>query len=273
MNSSPPDLTRPEGERPPPVRHEALARYDTFVSEVLELCRCPGTQQALRAGLGRTLDDMPGRTHAALLRHGLMPGRLSNTDKRAFYAVAALVAARPRAERRADDEPARTDVPVSSAGDEPAPPVGDVPAQRAGDVPAQRAGQEAGGRTPRESGVERPEPKASWGTSLGETLAGLNAHRDRDRAAAPTGGASPPPDRAEKISGVEQRLHLLVRQDIDNVHRMLPPLVRQLGSAGLAVDYGRLLSDLVQWPYRRGDVTLRWLEDYYRTLRRADPSA
>ncbi|OII63098.1 type I-E CRISPR-associated protein Cse2/CasB [Streptomyces sp. CC53] len=247
------DAPHAGGDAPALPRHDKLAFYDAFTDRVREMCANPGTQQALRMGLGRTMDEMPSRTHAALLRHGLIPERTSSVNKRAYYAVAALIAFRPRAERRADAA-ARQDAAARPETDDRNPDDSDTFA--AADEPQARVGQR----------------KSVWGSSFGESLAGLTARRDRPAAVADS-TATVPSLQQDKISGVEQRLHLLVRQDIDGVHRMLPPLVRQLGSAGLAVDYGRLLYDLVRWPHRRDDVALRWLEDYYRTLRRAERPA
>ncbi|MEU6988531.1 type I-E CRISPR-associated protein Cse2/CasB [Streptomyces sp. NPDC046324] len=232
-----------DGDAPTAARHDILTSYDVFTSRVSEMCTRPGQQQALRVGLGRSMDDMPCRTHAALLRHGLIPDRASNADKRAYYAVAALIAARPRAERRADNTRTESSDPTAAAP-----------------VPGDRAKTD-----PDDLTTER-QPN-SWGTTLGESLAALTTRRTAQPAAE---DATSPTTQANKISGVEQRLHLLVRQDIDGVHRMLPALVRQLGSAGVTVDYGRLLHDLLRWPHRRTDIATRWLEDYYRTLRRAE---
>ncbi|MFJ2783984.1 MULTISPECIES: type I-E CRISPR-associated protein Cse2/CasB [unclassified Streptomyces] len=275
-------MTLPTGDTAPtPPRHENLAPYDTFADRVRELCVRPGAQQALRAGLGRSMDDMPGRTHAALLRNGLVPDGPGGSDrKRAYYAVAALIAARPRAERRTDDrddrdrldaaaQPDTTDpADIAAPADTAAPP--DTAADPDTATHPGAAGRSAGAEasSPPASGtvVDAEPPTPTWGTSLGASLAGLTTRRARSSDGAGTSPATQP----DKVGGVEQRLHLLVRQDIDGVHRMLPPLVRQLGSAGIAVDYGRLLRDLLRWPHRHGEVTTRWLEDYYRTLRRSE---
>ncbi|MFI1935616.1 type I-E CRISPR-associated protein Cse2/CasB [Streptomyces purpureus] len=236
-------------------RHDNLTAYDTFATRVRQACTHPGTQQALRAALARPLDEVPARTHAALLRQGLVPDRAGNADKRAYYAIAALIAARPRAERRADAD----DLHAADGHDE-----GDSDTTQPADDPGAlaRQSQPAGA-----AGLQ-----LSWGTSLGEAMAELTARRAR--AAVPQeGDAKRPPANKDKINGVEQRLHLLVRQDIEELHRMLPAVARQLGSAGVPLDYGRLLHDLLRWPRRRDDTARRWLEDFYRTLRRSDRPA
>ncbi|MGW4290438.1 type I-E CRISPR-associated protein Cse2/CasB [Streptomyces sp. NPDC004673] len=236
------------GPQPAP-RHEKLSGYDTFVTQVQQACLSPAVQQALRAGLGRPLGEIPARTFAALLRRGLFPDHVYPADKRAYYAVASLIAARPRAARRTDG-PARGDAQPGEHSDvspPSVPPVETTPVSK-NTAPA----------------------RASWGTSLGESLAGVSARRAN--AAEPADAASTSAD-PHKVSGVEQRLHLLVRQDIDGLHRMLPGVVRQLSSAGIPVDYGRLLHDILRWPHWRDETTLRWLEDFYRTQRRTERPA
>ncbi|MCC3768635.1 type I-E CRISPR-associated protein Cse2/CasB [Streptomyces sp. UNOC14_S4] len=260
------DLGAPRPGTAPPLtpRHEKLKTYDTFVACVRQACERPGTQQALRAGLARPVDEVPARTHAALLRHGLVPDRSDTTVKRAYYAVAALIAARPRAERRADADARR----AADAGDK-----GDKSGTGAtgpGADPASPAEQSES------SEAEAQAQQFSWGTSLGESLAQLTVRRERATAPGTGGTQETSADTCkseDRVSGVEQRLHLLVRQDIEGLHRMLPAVVRQLGSAGVPVDYGRLLRDLVRWPRRRDETVRRWLEDYYRTLRLAKPPA
>lgn len=99
--------TKPTGgptEQQPQPRDFELVRYDEYADRVRKLCReSPGAQSALRAGLGKTVTEVPARMHAALLRPGLIredsEGRGYADKERAYYAVAALIAARPRAQR------------------------------------------------------------------------------------------------------------------------------------------------------------------------------
>ncbi|MEV4390575.1 type I-E CRISPR-associated protein Cse2/CasB [Nonomuraea sp. NPDC049607] len=63
---------------------------------------------------------------------------------------------------------------------------------------------------------------------------------------------------------VEDRLHLLCRQDVSGLHRKLPAVVGQLAAKELEPDWGRLLRDLSRWEYDRNLVTKRWLQDFYR---------
>jgi CRISPR system Cascade subunit CasB len=202
-------------ETPAQERHASLAPHDEFVARVRADCRLPGVQQALRRGLAKKVEEVPARTHAALLRHGLIPYEAKN--RRPYYAVAALIADRPRARLEAETETAEPAAEAESAS----PPVGGGP----------------------------------WGTNLGESLA---------LAVARIGGDG------IKEDGAESRLHLMVRQDEDGLHRMLPAVARLLGSAGVPIDYACLLNDLLAWRYRRDAVATRWLESYYRTLRRQE---
>ncbi|WP_405797437.1 type I-E CRISPR-associated protein Cse2/CasB [Streptomyces sp. NBC_01506] len=226
-NTAPP---REAGTDPAP-RHPALAECDVFVGRVREACANSGTQQALRRGLAKDVDEVPARTHAALLRNGLVPDAAGGATRRAYYAVAALIAARPRAERDLDT------ATREAASDDPA------QAESQADTQVDNPADEPDGR-----------PRFTWGTSLGAGLA----------QAVTRGGQE-----AVKEDGVESRLHLLVRQETDGLHRMLPAVLRQLGSAGLMADYGRLLYDVRRWQYDRDTTATRWLEDYYRVLRRA----
>ncbi|WP_165956016.1 type I-E CRISPR-associated protein Cse2/CasB [Streptomyces hainanensis] len=220
-------------------RVDRLAPYDEFVMKVREACGEPGTQQALRRGLGKPLDEMPARTHAALLRRGLVPDSARPTEKRAYYAVAALIAARPRTMRKADDHAMEPEDAGAASGQD------EGVADPSGADPAHTAGSE----------TERPtDQRPSWGTSLGTSLAQA-VTRDR-------------PD-GTRAGGIESRLHLLVRQETDGMYRMLPAIARHLGSSGVPIDYGRLLHDIAFWRYQRGETAMRWLEDFYRTIRRA----
>jgi CRISPR system Cascade subunit CasB len=168
--------------------------------------------------------------------------------------VAALIAARPRAEREADRLAA-----AEAAGAEATAGPETTAGPEATAEPEATAGAEATAAS-RAAATFRP-----GGTSLGETLARTDLHRqlDRARSSKETEGS-----RENKVSGIESRLHLMVRQDMDGIHRMLPGVLRQAGSEGVPVDYACLLRDLSRWQYGRDTVATRWLTDYYRTLSR-----
>ncbi|WND40009.1 type I-E CRISPR-associated protein Cse2/CasB (plasmid) [Streptomyces sp. BB1-1-1] len=61
----------------------------------------------------------------------------------------------------------------------------------------------------------------------------------------------------------ESLLHLLTRLSDDQLHRRLPAPVTRLLKDGITPDWGVLLHDLVQRPYRRDQVGLRWRDAFY----------
>lgn len=69
---------------------------------------------------------------------------------------------------------------------------------------------------------------------------------------------------------IEARLHLLCRQGVAGLHRMLPGLFHQMAAQEVTPDWGRLLVDLARWERDRSQVTKRWLQDYYRAIHKAD---
>ncbi|MGW5679792.1 type I-E CRISPR-associated protein Cse2/CasB, partial [Streptomyces sp. NPDC003860] len=73
---------------------------------------------------------------------------------------------------------------------------------------------------------------------------------------------------------LEARLHLMARQDLDGLHRMLPSVLRQVDAVDtVLVDYACLLKDLLAWRWRRDSVATRWLTDHYRTINRERAAA
>ncbi|MEX3105999.1 MULTISPECIES: type I-E CRISPR-associated protein Cse2/CasB [unclassified Streptomyces] len=83
---------------------------EEFVAAVVLLCREKRAQSDLRTGLGRPVERC-NRFHRHVVR--LLPDDGMHYDaKRAHYAVAALIAARPRVARDADEERAGDTEPV-----------------------------------------------------------------------------------------------------------------------------------------------------------------
>ncbi|MBM9507988.1 type I-E CRISPR-associated protein Cse2/CasB [Actinacidiphila acididurans] len=228
-------------------------KYDEFADRVRRLCReSPGAQSALRAGLGKPVTDVPARMHAALLRPGLIredPERRGYADKeRAYYAVAALIAARPRAQRLSQ-APGGPD--TGTAED----------SLRDGAAPVVSSENGGDGTEPAALNTIPDAASAAFrphGTSLGESFALAVGRRDPDQL---------------KSGAAESRLHLLVRQDLDGAHRMLPSVFRWLGSSGVVPDYACLLHDLAAWRYGRDAISTRWLQEFYRSLRRQEAAA
>ena len=208
-----------------PANYEVRRRRMTaFVADVIVLCEAPGARADLRSGLGRPVDHC-GRMHRYLA------WRVSQGqhDERAYYAVAALIAARPRSARDADAErnagPVGETSPTEGAAPDEASPVVDA---------------------------ERPDDysTASWRNrpNLGVSLA--LAVRDARM----------------KEDSAENRLRLLTRQSTTSVHPRLPALIRYLLGSGIAVDWAVLLDDLSGWDLYRDRIATRWLQSFYRTL-------
>ncbi|MFI6019030.1 type I-E CRISPR-associated protein Cse2/CasB [Streptomyces sp. NPDC051287] len=81
----------------PPAAEPAKARAsDAFVSYVLSLCATKRVQADLRTGLGQPVERC-NYLHRYLVRR--LPERQHRDARRAHYAVAALIAARPRTAR------------------------------------------------------------------------------------------------------------------------------------------------------------------------------
>ncbi|MGW0822474.1 type I-E CRISPR-associated protein Cse2/CasB [Streptomyces sp. NPDC002845] len=110
------------------ARRRRLVAYTRWIEE---LCRDdPGARTALRSGLRRSLDDVP-RMHRFVAPWLPRNGQVPDAEQRAYYAVAAMIAAQPRGSYAAPEEEAAADVDVAtSADDAPAP--DEAPAARYG---------------------------------------------------------------------------------------------------------------------------------------------
>ena len=193
----------------------------------------PGRRSALRRSLGRPVEDVMTHRAHSVVAPWLPSDRPRPAVESAYYSVAALIAAQPR--ERGEQEDAAPEADGPSAADTASPPQ-DEPAGGAEDAKA--AKQKA------------VRPSTSLGGTLGQAV------RDGKLAS----------------GTVETRLHLLCRQDVAGLHRMLPGLIRQLAAKQVAPDWGRLLVDLSRWEYERGQVTKQWLQDFYRAIHQADPA-
>ncbi|MGV9314917.1 type I-E CRISPR-associated protein Cse2/CasB [Streptomyces sp. NPDC003691] len=219
------------GADPAEQRQPSLERHDAFVAAVAAECGIPGSQQALRRALGKPVDGVPARTHAVLLRNGILPDGAGGDARRAHYAVAALIADLPRAEISA------------------------LLPDRPSESPADPDGRD-------ESGGPSRRTFKPGGTNLGESLARAAIVRNPDIITRDSG------TEAAGVAGLEARLHLMVRQDPEGLHRMLPGVLRQVVSTDTPVDYACLLRDLSAWRWHRDSVATRWLTDHYRTINR-----
>jgi CRISPR system Cascade subunit CasB len=204
---------------PAALTRDRAARYDPFVGRILDVCRAePRRRSELRRGL-RLPPERAATMHAVVAPW--LPDRRDRASERAYYTVAAMIAAQPRDAR----DPAQTD-PADPAGGEPAeatPPSG-------------------------AASLAYPGRRPNLGWSLAEAV-----RRDRQgrRIASET---------------AEKRLHLLVRQNLDGVHRQLPGVVGHLRALNVTVDWAQLMSDLARWTGSRDQVTKAWLQTFYRTL-------
>ncbi|WP_172381160.1 type I-E CRISPR-associated protein Cse2/CasB [Streptomyces sp. MNP-20] len=200
-------------------------KYQKFVARIETLCaQDPGVRVALRRGLRRDLDNVRG-LHRIVAPW--LPEHPSQAEERAFYAIAAMIADRPRHTFTATD----TDetVPADAAETDEAPPT----------VPATAAGTAA-------------SPARVRRDSLGASYA---------RAVLARAG------RGLREETAEARLNLLTRQSLSGLHRHLPGSIRHLRDAGADIDYATLLSDLATWPQHSKQIARRWLQDYYRLRR------
>ncbi|KFF98124.1 hypothetical protein IQ62_27060 [Streptomyces scabiei] len=94
-------------------------RLVAFTRWIEELCRDdPGARTALRSGLRRGLDDVP-RMHRFVSPWLPRNGQVPQSEQRAYYAVAAMIAAQPRTSYAAPDAAIGPDsAPVSDPGSE-----------------------------------------------------------------------------------------------------------------------------------------------------------
>ncbi|MER7519513.1 type I-E CRISPR-associated protein Cse2/CasB [Streptomyces sp. NPDC126499] len=212
-------------------RREHLHKY---IAGITDACRDPGTRSALRAGLRRNLDHV--RPMHRIVAPWLPSRRhVPETEERAFYLIASMIADRPRHTFATDDEPSE----AAEAAEEPA--------------PARSAADDTGPVSARGGKSTQSE---CWGRSLGHCLAQAVVR-------------SPGREREMRASTAEARLHLLTRQSAAGLHRHLPATVRYLRQTGIDVDWVRLMDDLIAWPVFSGRISRRWLQDYYRETHRS----
>ncbi|MFD3556821.1 type I-E CRISPR-associated protein Cse2/CasB [Streptomyces goshikiensis] len=223
------------------IRREHLHKY---IARITDACRDPGTRSALRAGVGRDLDHVrPMHRIVApwLPRHRHVP----ETEERAFYLVASMIADRPRHTFAVEDD---KDDTAEEGTYVPGPEAEGEQAQATAASSDSATGNPGGAAT---EGDAQSEPAERWGRSLGYCLG---------RAVV----ESPGREREMRVSTAEARLHLLTRQSTAGLHRHLPATVRYLRQTDTDVDWVRLMEDLIAWPAFSGRISRRWLQDYYR---------
>ncbi|WP_336052190.1 type I-E CRISPR-associated protein Cse2/CasB [Streptomyces sp. CA2R101] len=234
------------GHEEPPAAADAsswLVEARQFVAAVTRVAaKDAGARAALRSGVGKGLDDVP-RMHRIVAP--LLPGAvLRDTEgQRAFYTVAALIAAYHRHGALGPDEQAGR-----GENDSARPAAAAVDADLAAEpgIPEQRAARRAQAERQR---------RERFGDSLGQSYAAAVARGGRQGI---------------RESAAETRLNLLCKQSTSGLHRHLPSAVRQLCDRNTAPDWARLLVDLRTWPQQRRRVARWWLQDYYRARQAAD---
>lgn len=149
--------------------------------------------------------------------------------ERAFYGVAAMIAAQPRQARDrvgAEDESSPEQVPQAPQDDSP-------------------TDQETSGEEGAEQRVTDPLRRhANLGAALGEAVTQGRLNADT----------------------TEERLHLLCRQSADGVHAQLPRLILHARDKDVRIDWGRLALDLSRWGADRDSVAKEWMQGYHRTI-------
>ncbi|UWM49672.1 type I-E CRISPR-associated protein Cse2/CasB [Streptomyces carpaticus] len=216
--------TPPTVSDSPPARHQMPLRYTSWIAEK---CReDPGVRKQLAGGLRLPLDHKRVQPmHRYVTRW--LPKGASDEEQRAYYTVAALIAAQPRIRRGADEEP----VPAADSESQD-------PDQHA-DADEAAAPSTA------------PAKSALYGQSLGTAF----AHAAID---------APSRERVMRTETAERTLHLLTRQSTNGLHRHLPAAVLYLRDLDVPVDWAQLLQDLIRWPTWSGRISRRWLQDFHR---------
>ncbi|WP_239376424.1 type I-E CRISPR-associated protein Cse2/CasB [Frankia sp. Cj5] len=228
-------------------RLEAPAR--ALVTATTRALRVPADRSALRRSLGKPpTHPMVQPAHklvAPYLRF------LPDTDERdigpiekieidaverAFYAVAALIAAQPRTAR--DDH-------LAAAGADSDHEKHESTAEAVlASVGKPTAALPPGGGQP------APAPWRSLGRCLADAINKI-----------------PVRDREDVYRRMEARLRLVCRQDVEGVHRQLPRLIRYLRAEQVDIDWTRLIVDLARWGGNADTIAKAWLQHYYRTVR------
>ncbi|WP_462187162.1 type I-E CRISPR-associated protein Cse2/CasB, partial [Frankia sp. CcWB2] len=220
-------------------------RAARLVEAVTDALAVPGRRAALRRSLGHSPQDpVVARAHGMVApylpvlpdpaRDGFYPDTAIDVVaiERAFYTVAALMAAQPRSARDAEIAAAEAATPTSSE-ETTRTPTTEAEADSAAEDRVGAADPADTTTVPAGTGRRRP--------SLGYTLAAAV--------------------RAGKLNGetIPPRLQLICRQDVAGVHRHLPRLVGQLRSDLVPVAWVPLIVDLARWGRYRDQVAKGWL--------------
>jgi CRISPR system Cascade subunit CasB len=229
--------------------------------------RVPGDRAALRRSLGKPPEHQSVQpAHRLVAPH--LPAFLSDAGvpgasewsridddavERAFYTVAALIAAQPRDARDEHLAAGEAHAAAADAADRTGSD-GAAPADAGAASSAETSGGDTAttvttsdGKAPENAG---PPPSRSLGHCIAKAINGEPQH-----------------EREDAFRRMEPRLRLLCRQDVDGLHRHLPRLVRHLRAEKIDIDWVRLTVDLARWGGEADFVAKRWLQDFYRTAR------
>ncbi|MFE6304642.1 type I-E CRISPR-associated protein Cse2/CasB [Nocardiopsis sp. NPDC057823] len=228
---------------------EILRAADRMVKSLEERVRDePAVRATLRRAAGRRVDDpavLPVHTFVARYLNGPLTHLESDPNarrrtpeqdvERAFYGVAAMIAAQPR---RARDRKAAE-----------------------GTEGAEGAGEDARDTLPEEPG---PSSSPDTGRAPGTGQKGADPLRRGSNLGAMIGRAVT----EGRLNGetTEGRLHLLCRQSVDGVHSQLPRLVLHARDRDVDIDWGRLTLDLSRWGGDRDAVAKEWVQSYHRVI-------
>ncbi len=220
-----------------------------LVAATTRALRVPADRSTLRRSLGKPpTHPMVQPAHkfvAPYLRflpdtdeRDLSPAEKIEIDavERAFYTVAALIVAQPRAAR--DDHLA-----AAAADSDQEKQESTAEGMSASDAAPIAAPPSAGGE-------QTPAPWRSLGRCLADAVNKIPAR-----------------DREDVYRRMEARLRLVCRQDVEGVHRHLPQLIRYLRVEQVDIDWTRLIVDLARWGGDADRVAKAWLQHYYRTVR------
>ncbi|WHT17412.1 type I-E CRISPR-associated protein Cse2/CasB [Crossiella sp. CA-258035] len=205
--------------------------YVKFVAHIHRLCATsPSARANLRRAERRSPEEANAATHKVLARW--LPRDPSPGRERAYYTVAALIAAQPTATHHRNNT---ITSPEAGGSEEPT-------------------------TSPEITVPDEPTEAARWWElpTVGVSLA---------RAAV----SRPSQPQAINPHSAEQHLRVLCRQSLTGLHRHLPVVIRRLNEVNASPDWVRLLHDLCRWEHTPRLVAKEWLQDFYRTLIDLDP--
>ncbi|MFE9243543.1 type I-E CRISPR-associated protein Cse2/CasB [Nocardiopsis sp. NPDC006938] len=256
-------------EKEPVTDRHVLRAADRMADHLEERVRNePAVRAVLRRASGKRVDDpavLPVHGFVARYLDRLLTSiedddrarwRFREADvERAFYGVAAMIAAQPRQAR--DRTGVETGVEDSESGQES---TEESAGGSAGQTPqaASDLDQTASGTDQGTSGTDRDTPGTDTERRPADPL------RRHSNLGAVLGDAV---TRGRlNADTTEERLHLLCRQSVDGVHAQLPRLVLHACDKGVTLDWGRLALDLSRWGADRDTVAKEWVQSYHRTI-------